>query len=683
MTAGGRLATVVVSLLVAGCTAGTDPTTTVAPPAAQPPETTTIAPATTTTTTAVDTELAISWASVDYDFGEQRIRAMATVDDGFAAVGTDGDGTSPRLWSSPDGSRWASIAADLPGFQPGYELADLYAGGAGFLLSGTSNPGDPSAETDLLWLSTDGLAWRVLEPEDLVGPVTTGPYMDRMDEMTPAGVTTSGFLVRAAVGSALDAAAFLADRYPAVVGRWDHFRFGSELSTELADVLIFADEDGKELARLSTADFGATGPFSERFIEGIWSEGLWFSPDGHQWTEVTVGPGGGDPVPMEMAASTNSFYVSRFQPEGTVQTRTWRSADGVNWEDVPFDGATPDSVWDLTGAGAGAIAGVDIPGRVTLWHAADDEGFVPLAEPDAVGFIPWMLSGGGAGLIAAGRFDPPSCSDEPCQILPEMRMTFSAEGMKWSVPTKATEFFGMNSIVRAVVVGESNLLALVEYPLEGEDILDPSLLWIGTPGPRTVEPREPEPELGRLVHLWPAAERSFTVEPEFQIWGFVEPGATVDSVHVNEEAVRWHEQAAFEVTGIRLEPGVNRFEVVFSGPEFEEHTVLEVWYLPAAEERPAVLREVAADSITVDWVAVDEDSEFFATYDDDPGVLETFAVSERVVVLHADCGEGSIPYRYFVDLLNDGYDDERWEWISYEILISDGEVVQLDERCFG
>lgn len=685
MNAAVRLAMVVGVAMIAGCTVGSEPVTTTTAPATRQPETTTTAPVATTTTTVPDIELAIRWAAADEDFDGQRIQALATFDGGFVAVGLDADGSSPRWWRSPDGLMWADTAIDLPGFGSGFGLHDLYAGGAGFLITGGTDSGDRWADSDLLWLSTDALEWQLLTPRDIVGPVTVGPYMSPTAVIVPAGVATSGFLLSAGIGLSFDVEDFLAARHPSIVDSWDHLRFGGELSSEPTDVLIFADEDGNELARLSTAELGASGPFTEELIEGVWTEGLWFSPNGHSWTEVTVGPGGGDPVPMEMTASAESFYVSRFQSEETVQTRTWRSDDGLSWEDVPFDSATPDFVGELAGVGAGAVAGVDIPGRATLWRAADDGGFAPLVEPPDIGFTPWMLSGGGAGLNVVGGVDPPSCRNEPCQFLPSMRMTFSADGMKWSAPTGSTAHFGMNSVLRSIVVGESDLLALVEYPLEGfgEDALDPTRLWVGTPTPQPIVPQEPEPQLGRLVHVWPQGSRVFTVEPEIDILAHTEPGTAVESVAINGEPVAWSKEMGFQVNGVPLEPGLSTFEIVLFGPGIEERTVREIWYLPDAVERGGLLRGVTADSITVDWVEIDDDSEFFTTYDDEPGLLETLPVSEEIVVWGADCSFNTIPYRYFVDLFNDGFDDERWEWMSYGIVVADGEVVQLTEWCFG
>jgi hypothetical protein len=650
-----------------------------------------------TTVPVIDTEPFVAWSEIETGSDGQWIRSVAATSAGFVAIGVAADGTEPRWWRSAGGTEWTSAPLDLPGFVAGQELVDLRVGGAGFLLAGTSDPTDPWAEPDLAWISSDGVGWAQVVPEDLAGIPRLDPSFRVSGLVAPVAVSDVGFLVRGGFRAQIDVEALVAEWFPEAEGTAFSVRPGAELGGEFVDVLIVFDQEGQELGRISGDDLGFPWGQGEALLEGVSVEGLWFGTDGQVWEEVTTGPGGvefgkgivgsgrsfvGEIGPGIIAGCGRWFYAAGNIDTDPPQVRTWRSGNGLTWEELTIEG--PEHVYAMTCIGESAAIGTGFEGHA-VWIAGPTGGWEQW-EGTALGVNATPdLFGGPAGLMAGERVPQASCVDEPCQFLPDIRLTFTTEGGTWSVVERGSGPFGTNAVVRSIAVGGERILAITEHPMEGigQPGPDPTRVWAGMPGTQPAGTATPEPELVRNVEILPDYPRFFATEPQVQFLIRVSPESPIDRVEVNGEPTSPREINIWSidyVEEIPLDPGLNTLDIAVFGPGIEEHTVREVTYLPDAEERYAQITAVTPGRITVDWIEVDESTEFLSFADNDPGVLEQILLSDDVIVM---VSMAAVPFRYFIDQWTETHDGAGLRSSDWIIRVHEGTVVEMLQVVWG
>ena len=126
-----------------------------------------------------------AWTRSDPPSAHAIVRDVSAVRDGFVALGREGDpdvasggvgapGVGlPAAWWSADGLSWTALQVEgKPA--AGAQLLELFAVSDGYFAVGSDST-DPSASTRtaLIWLSTDGRAWRLLGPRPFSGPAGT------------------------------------------------------------------------------------------------------------------------------------------------------------------------------------------------------------------------------------------------------------------------------------------------------------------------------------------------------------------------------------------------------------------------------------------------------------------------------------------------------------------------------
>jgi hypothetical protein len=656
----------------------------------------------------IEPEVLIVWDEVQADLDGQRIRSVAATPAGFFAVSLAADGTDPRWWRSVDGTNWTSSPLDLPGYVAGQELEDLRTGGAGFLLAGTSDPIDPGPvidayrphhDPDLAWLSSDGDHWIRVDPEAVAEVPQFDPSLSVSGLVVPVTVSDIGFLVRGGFSAQLDVEAFIAEWFPELEGTAYSIRPGAELGGEFMDLLIVRNEAGEELGRISGDDLGFPWGGGEGLLEGIRVEGLWFSHDGTVWEEVTTGPAEvefgtgllgsdrwvvGEVGPGLVVGCSRWIYAVGNTDSDPPEVRSWRSGDGLFWEELTIEGSTTVNAMTCIGEGAVAV-GNDIRGHAVWiagfgggWGQTVGAGLGLRATPD--------LFGGAVGLVAGERLPQVPCVDEPCQFLPDIRLAFTSGGSIWSAVDRGSGQFGTNAMVRDIAVGGEQLVAVTEHPMEGigQPGLDPTRIWVGTPTTRPAGTAIPEPELDRTVEVvWPAEPRSFASEPELGILIRVLAESPIDRVEVNGEPASVRE-AEFWGTDfgatVRLDPGLNTLDIALFGPGIEEHTFRDITLLTDTEDRLARVTAVTPQSITVDWIEINDSGEFPDFVDYEPGVLDQIPLSDDVVVILSGT---AVPLRYFIDQYYNAHGGAGLLWTEFALAIHNGTVVQMQQIGLG
>jgi hypothetical protein len=76
------------------------------------------------------------------------------------------DRTQPCLWTSTDGLAWTRVDLDLPSGSSRANVVDIAVSQAGIVAVGTADvpsTADTGESTGLVWLSTDGTSWRLID----------------------------------------------------------------------------------------------------------------------------------------------------------------------------------------------------------------------------------------------------------------------------------------------------------------------------------------------------------------------------------------------------------------------------------------------------------------------------------------------------------------------------------------
>lgn len=276
-------------------------------------------------------------------FQDAILTDVITAADGtFIALGRiEGEGVTPvalATWRSEDGRTWERADIGLPPTLSSRGVAD---GSEGYVVAGVRTDAAAAVE---VWHSTDGLSWgRVFELPSVEEP-------DGRDiQNVEAGA--EGFVAH---GSHRDGRIYFvasgdgrewvdAPRQPAL--------------DELPSVPPLASLGGDWLA----AERGGSDPL-----------GLWFSPDGLNWSRLEItapGPGARFDRASWLASAGDRLFLEGNDPDRIGET--WTSTDGREWTltDLPAElSATAVIRWDDRLALAGTLP-VDRSRAASFWIA--------------------------------------------------------------------------------------------------------------------------------------------------------------------------------------------------------------------------------------------------------------------------------------------------------------------------
>jgi hypothetical protein len=294
------------------------------------------------------------WRSIDGRPWE-RLSGRAGFEDagvGSLARGADGSylaaGTTcffecsgARLWRSADGLEWTAVTAGVP--EAPY--VEVFAGGPGWIVSGTSNDATPP----MLWSSADGMTW----------VRSTG--LGREDALVRGVVAIPTGLV--AYGSRYPGTASL----PAIWTSMD--------GTRWTPVAAAAAPTGLGIRVVGELDGSLAA-----FVRDAGGVTVWTSDDGLAWDERGGDFAVGDEHDVEIFDAVGGgpglvAFGRVVAANGREAIGVWLSADAVDWQPAKdltaFDGAQ--SVWAADAQGSSLYAAgnlpcdIDCPQQATFW----------------------------------------------------------------------------------------------------------------------------------------------------------------------------------------------------------------------------------------------------------------------------------------------------------------------------
>jgi hypothetical protein len=246
-----------------------------------------------------------------------------------------------RLWQSSDGLEWTAVTAGFP--EASY--IEVFAGGPGWIVSGTSNDATPPT----LWNSADGAAW----------VPSTG--LGREDALVRGVVTIPTGLV--AYGSRYPGTTSMPAIWTSVDGsRWTPIT--GETAPSGLGISVVGELDGSLTA----------------FVRDVGGVTIWTSKDGLAWDARGGDFAIRDEVDIEIfdVVESGSGLVAfgrKTTASGQEAIGVWLSADTVAWEPASdltaFDGAQ--SVWAAAAHGSSLYAAgnlpcdIDCPDQATFW----------------------------------------------------------------------------------------------------------------------------------------------------------------------------------------------------------------------------------------------------------------------------------------------------------------------------
>lgn len=366
-----RVVGALLALVVAACSGAAEPETTATEPGEARPGGT--------------TSVAQGWSRIDLDpesSGEGSIADVTPGGPGLVAVGVETDRgardiVGGTVWLSSDGLSWERLLPDEEVFPPGSWLEAVTAGGPGLVAVGTV-PAEEGEEFDrdaAIWVSEDGTAWhRVPHDPELFG--NSGRVWDVV--VGPEGLV--------AVGT--------------------RFREGFETTVwfspgglEWEQVAVLKDTDLKSLA-VGGPGVAATGAVLNE--EGHFVVGMWTSRDGRDWTLVHQDDEVSATLEVVGAGGPGLVAIG-----GASPAVVWISPDGTDWtKRAELEGA---EVRTLTPGGPGLVAAGTAAeggaGAAAVWFSVDGVTWTRVPHDEAVfggetGIL--GLTAGGPGLVAVG-----------------------------------------------------------------------------------------------------------------------------------------------------------------------------------------------------------------------------------------------------------------------------------------
>ena len=380
----------------------------------------------------VGTSGGLLWRSVSMaQFGGVELTNIATLRDGFLAIGAPWGGSPPlfqspgrpSLWRSSDGLSWRRLP-DSPAFtepKSGWfdSIASGAQGGSSLLVAvGAANNGDLSAFDAAAWTSTDGISWRRATvdraADAAMNDVTTTPegFVAVGINGHPSGGTQMIGSQGAAAWTSRDGShwsrvptvpAFAGAEMTRVVAVGSTLiAVGVDIPTGsgTADPPIWSSTDGLQWARASVDVPRAVGSWwvngiawtGSRFV-AIGGEELgvrrfvWISREGRSWDRLNLAlpPPNPSGLYVRDVASLGSTMVMVGAPAtpaaGNVAI-VWESTDGLAWQAIPslplFVGAMPGRV--ISGpAGLLVLSSNDESNATSLWLATTPAASSPKA----------------------------------------------------------------------------------------------------------------------------------------------------------------------------------------------------------------------------------------------------------------------------------------------------------------
>lgn len=320
--------------------------------------------------------------------GQQRMLAVADLDDAIVAVGYDGveGDLDAAIWRSDGGTSWTRVPHDEAIFGgAGDQIMNRVTAFNGAFIAVGNDRATGRADA-AIWRSPDGMTWERVGSVEVLG----GDGNQDIEAITM-----------------FDGRLFAA---------------GSTGQAREEDAAMWTSDDGVAWARVSAESFVAPG--AQQILDITASPGralvavgftradgdrngaLWRSSDGATWervmTESVVGEG--DQNLVSVAAGEGVFVVAGFDERTGESVTIWRSDDGLAWADVdganrPFSGHFVQSMNGLNATPYGFIAlGCDLTDDredAALWFSQDGTTWVKQLDVDNV------FGGGGGQYIEA------------------------------------------------------------------------------------------------------------------------------------------------------------------------------------------------------------------------------------------------------------------------------------------
>jgi hypothetical protein len=417
-------------------------TTTLTSPTSVPAGPSTTAAETTTTARPASAALGLAWGQVDGlgATGTQTIADIVAGGPGFVAVGADGpiDDSDAAVWYSADGRSWDRVLhePEVFGGAGSQYMAAVAASDSGFVAVGY----DWMSEVDgaAVWTSVDGLVWsRVTHNEDLFG----GEGFPSMENVIP---WSSGFLSVGTRSTGDD---------PNTAGIWTAAD-GSNWQRTPHDPEAFEGDSDLQIHSVVAFGTDVVAVGSEGPGVGAGGEGqpavVWRSNDGLTWQRVS----GWDPAFQSVHLGQGERRVG---VDGDWATMRAVTVGGPGLVAVGEDG------WCTASGGCRIEAAV--------WTSADGLTWQRQTAVEQVGRMTRMFDvvDLGHALVATGS------SSDLNRNGPAVVWTSIDDGVTWVREPHDSEVFGssdINQMVAAIRVGEDVI---------GAGILGSNgAVWIGT-----------------------------------------------------------------------------------------------------------------------------------------------------------------------------------------------------------
>ena len=277
--------------------------------------------------------------------------------------------TPIMIWTSPDAISWTRIT-DTSTFAGGSILA-VADGPRGLVAVGDMGPANPT-----IWVSNSGATWlRLALPPALFADA----------RFSGVRANTAGYVLAGGTGSmSVSVTGGPAASVTKVAAGW----WSADGRTWAKATVTRAAETGSSLGEISV---GVHGMVAVGAAAGGKEGSAWTSPDGRTWTPIVPGyfgaPAASPGIPT-LPSFTLSDDGNRLLAVGVADqlaVRMWNSFDGIDWQPLPFSGATETiPVWPGDPTRPAFDRAVVVPGGLVVLALPTDSLRLPLWRVAAV-----------------------------------------------------------------------------------------------------------------------------------------------------------------------------------------------------------------------------------------------------------------------------------------------------------
>jgi hypothetical protein len=333
---------------------------------------------------------------------------------------------------SPTAPAWHRVI-DTP--HGGYALADVAAGGSGFIAAGTGGLFGPG----LSWVSSDGITWT--EGPDAAALATISPDTVAVadSELVVLGRTCridNGF------GSVCDINGIVGAHAP-LSGTWslDQAVRSSSAPGDAQGAATDIATGGPRLVAVGANCCSVSFPSGVSTVSGdasFLTARVWTSTDGLSWTSVPDGP------VFDQSEITSVVYAKgQYVAVGAVDTaaggrdaRAWTSPDGLTWTRQPAIPASVGSeMLSVAAGGPGFVAVGTSGGGAAAWTSSDAVHWTRVPDgPALAGAQMHGVAAGSSGLVAVGYGSGNAL------------VWHSSDGIHWSRAVVGPDFAGAQAL---------------------------------------------------------------------------------------------------------------------------------------------------------------------------------------------------------------------------------------------